>query len=64
MRFCSEGDRMEKQNEIYIEELIERYPSLESIKPDIIKSYLLMEATYENGGKLLIAGNGGSAADS
>ena len=55
---------MEKQNEIYIEELIERYPSLESIKPDIIKSYLLMEATYENGGKLLIAGNGGSAADS
>jgi len=55
---------MERQNEIYIEELIERYPALVPIKQDIIDGYLIMETAYENGGKLLIAGNGGSAADS
>ena len=40
------------------------YPRLASIKEDIIAGYLLMEECYLNGGKLLIAGNGGSAADS
>lgn len=43
--------------------LIERYPSLESAKNDIVAAYLLLEESYENGGKLLVAGNGGSAAD-
>ena len=47
----------------YIDLLVERYPSLESAKEDIIVAYLLMEECYENGGKLLVAGNGGSAAD-
>ena len=47
----------------HINLLIERYPSLESAKGDIIAAYLLMEECYENGGKLLVAGNGGSAAD-
>lgn len=47
----------------YIDLLVERYPSLESAKEDIIAAYLLMEECYENGGKLLVAGNGGSAAD-
>ncbi len=55
---------MKKQNEYYIDELIMRYPILESLKQSIIDGYLLMENAYENGGKLLIAGNGGSAADS
>ena len=40
-----------------------RYPSLESAKNDIVAAYLLLEESYENGGKLLVAGNGGSAAD-
>ncbi len=44
--------------------LLTRYPALESIKQNIIDAYLVMEETYKNGGKLLIAGNGGSAADS
>lgn len=48
----------------HIELLIKRYPSLECIKQDIIDGYLVMEESYLNGGKLLIAGNGGSAADS
>ena len=47
----------------HIELLIKRYPVLENIKEDIINGYLLMEECYLNGGKLLIAGNGGSAAD-
>lgn len=47
----------------HIELLIERYPKLENIKQDIIAAYLVMEECYEHDGKLLIAGNGGSAAD-
>ena len=43
--------------------LVERYPSLESAKNDIVAAYLLLEESYKNGGKLLVAGNGGSAAD-
>ena len=48
----------------HIDLLIERYPVLENRKQEIIKAYLVMEECYLNGGKLLIAGNGGSAADS
>lgn len=48
----------------YVDLLIERYPVLEKCRHEIIDSYLLMEECYENGGKLLICGNGGSAADS
>lgn len=47
----------------HIDLLVERYPSLISAKNDIIAAYLLMEECYESGGKLLVAGNGGSAAD-
>lgn len=47
----------------YIELLIKRYPSLENVKDDIENSYKIMEKCFYDGGKLLIAGNGGSAAD-
>ena len=47
----------------HIDLLVERYPSLESAKEDIVAAYLLLEESYKNGGKLLVAGNGGSAAD-
>ena len=47
----------------HIDLLLERYPILDSIKEEIIEGYLIMEEAYLNGGKLLIAGNGGSAAD-
>ncbi len=55
---------MEKVNEIYINELIKRYTILEAVRQPIIDGYQMIETTYEKGGKLLIAGNGGSAADS
>lgn len=44
--------------------LMERYPVLDSVRQDITAAYLIMEECYEKGGKLLVAGNGGSAADS
>lgn len=47
----------------HVEVLISRYPVLESVRGDIIQGYFLMEKCYRNDGKLLIAGNGGSAAD-
>ena len=47
----------------HTELLIERYPALEAAAEDIINAYLLMEESYSMGGKLLICGNGGSAAD-
>lgn len=55
---------LEARLEKHVDFLIERYPVLAACKEDIITSYLLMEKSYENGGKLLVAGNGGSAADS
>lgn len=44
--------------------LIERYPVLESVGGSILGAYDTLALSYERGGKLLIAGNGGSAADS
>lgn len=56
--------RLELRLQKHIEFLIQRYPKLNIIKDDIIDAYLIMEDCYLRGGKLLIAGNGGSAADS
>lgn len=52
--------RLEK----HIELLTKRYPELEASKSEIIEAYLVMEECFEHDCKLLIAGNGGSAADS
>lgn len=50
--------------EKYIDDLIKRYPVLAQCKDSINAAYKLMEESYSSGGKVLIAGNGGSAADS
>lgn len=55
---------LEEKLQKHIDLLMKRYPVLETCKEEIIGGYELMEACYKNGGKLLIAGNGGSAADS
>ncbi|MEE0686551.1 MAG: SIS domain-containing protein [Lachnospiraceae bacterium] len=55
--------RLEMRLQKHIDLLISRYPALENVQEDIIKTYLMLEDCYEKGGKLLIAGNGGSAAD-
>lgn len=44
--------------------LVERYPELYKEKNNIVEAYHILEKCFDNGGKLLVAGNGGSAADS
>lgn len=55
---------MEERIQKHLDELISRYPSLSACRADIEEAYRLMEEAYSNDKKLLIAGNGGSAADS
>ena len=55
---------LEQRLQKHIDKLLTRYPVLEPCREDIINAYLIMEECYEYDGKLLIAGNGGSAADS
>ena len=50
--------------EKYLEELIRRYPVLAPVKENIHRAYQILEECYQEGGKLLVAGNGGSCADS
>lgn len=52
---------MFKNKEIDI--LVERYPQLSCIANDLYSCYSIITDCYKKGGKLLIAGNGGSAAD-
>ncbi len=47
----------------YLDQLADRYPVLEAVIPQIRAAYEILEQCYENGGKLLAAGNGGSCAD-
>ena len=48
----------------HVQTLINRYPQLACCEEDVLKAYRIMEECYSHDGKLLIAGNGGSAADS
>jgi D-sedoheptulose 7-phosphate isomerase len=48
----------------YLQELILRYPILKPTGYSINKAFETIRDSYAAGGKLLIAGNGGSAADS
>lgn len=52
----------EKQQEIF-EELFTRYPVLEANREDILNVYEILRECFARGGKLLVAGNGGSCAD-
>ncbi len=45
------------------EELFERYPCLEICRNDIYSAFELFRLCYDNGGKILCCGNGGSASD-
>lgn len=55
---------LEQRLRKHVDLLIDRYPVLKVCEQSIIDAYLVMEECYVNDGKLLIAGNGGSAADS
>ena len=47
-----------------LERLMKRYPQLVGCREAITETYQVLEESFRNGGKLLICGNGGSAADS
>lgn len=47
-----------------MEHLIKRYPALSACREDIKQAEKLLIDTYKHGGKVLVCGNGGSAADS
>ena len=46
-----------------LQTLLTRYPQLLSCRADIEKAEAMMLETYRRGGKILLCGNGGSAAD-
>ena len=46
-----------------LDDLMARYPALESCREDILRAVEILNDSYSRDGKLLIAGNGGSAAD-
>ena len=54
---------MEDKIMAHLDELVSRYPGLEREKEKIMDAYEILEQSYTQGGKLLVAGNGGSAAD-
>lgn len=47
-----------------IQLLLNRYPILTDLRSNLISAVELLAQCYERGGKILICGNGGSAADS
>jgi D-sedoheptulose 7-phosphate isomerase len=47
----------------YLQQLTERYPQLFHVKNEINAAFKILSQSFANGKKLLIAGNGGSAAD-
>ena len=47
-----------------IDNMIERYPALSVCRQPITEAVEAICATYKNGGKVIVCGNGGSASDS
>lgn len=55
---------MKRSTLAILDELETRYPTLSRLRESILNAYSIIEETYKRGGKLLLCGNGGSAADS
>ena len=55
---------MENNVKKYLNDLLVRYPVLKNCEKDILDTFNILEKSYLKGGKLLLVGNGGSAADS
>ena len=47
----------------HLDTLLTRYPVLAPLQTEIAAAFEIMKTSYENGGKTLLCGNGGSAAD-
>lgn len=48
----------------HIRKMTDRYPALEGVSGEVNEAFEILKTSYENGGKLLVCGNGGSASDS
>ena len=59
----AETSEQDPQTLSYAEGLFERYSALRPLKNEFMEAYLLLRGCFEKGGKLLLCGNGGSAAD-
>lgn len=55
---------MKDKEKYFLEDLLNRYPTLKGCEGDIEKAFNLMVKVFESDGKMLVCGNGGSAADS
>ena len=58
-----EAHRVTGATERHLAGLLDRYPVLETCRADIDAAYTLSARTFSSGCKLLVCGNGGSAAD-
>ncbi|MFW5775571.1 MAG: D-sedoheptulose-7-phosphate isomerase, partial [Chitinivibrionales bacterium] len=54
---------MQSRVEEFLEDLIQRLPQIDACRQSIIDSFDLIVDCYRQNGKLLVCGNGGSAAD-
>ncbi len=48
----------------HLDEMILRYPDLEEVRDSVAKAAHMITASYRSNGKVMVCGNGGSAADS
>lgn len=55
---------MKNKTKSYLDQLFERYPHLAPSREGVFQAFSILLACYMTGGKLLVCGNGGSAADS
>lgn len=57
---------MKDEVKIILQEMVKRYPELGTgnIEKSIEEAFLCLKSVFETGGKVLVCGNGGSAADS
>lgn len=60
---AKEGEETDEKVLKYYRGLFEKYPSLTCVKESLMDAYIAIRDSYENGGKLLLCGNGGSCAD-
>lgn len=55
---------MKKRTDEIFQQMLEKNPDLQAQGENIRKAYEIIKESYQNGSKVLICGNGGSAADS
>jgi D-sedoheptulose 7-phosphate isomerase len=64
LSFGRPGEETDGEVLAIYEKLFKRYPALDGIRASFMNAYLLLRDAYRRGNKLLVCGNGGSAADS